>query len=109
MRVGIWLVSQAERRWIIDAKDQWEAWEQIFRGSPQEMTIIVSALECVPGYTEGDIIAVRGVDLLLRWGEYKLAKQLDAVAVEYGLPSTLGKEAYQRLQEIEKGGERDEP
>jgi hypothetical protein len=81
-----WFLSSKAIDEIVEAMDQWEAFDTLQDRDPSDFGLIVEAQPVRE--TADAAIAVRSSMLFARWGRADIAKRFIAAAVELGLPDT---------------------
>jgi hypothetical protein len=81
-----WFVSTKDIDEIVEASDQWEAFNSLKGRSPDEFGLVVE-VQPVRETSEA-AIAVRTSKLFGLWGDPVIAKQFIEAAIALGLPDT---------------------
>lgn len=78
-----WHLRSREINEVVQAADQWEAWDSLRDRSAVDFGLVVSA----EPDENGDPFPVKTATLMHRWGREEDAEQFDAVARQAGLIS----------------------
>ena len=81
-----WYVTTAKIDEIVEAEDQWEAYDFLRDRPVTEFALVVEAQPVNETADEG--VCIRTTALLVRWGRIDDAKTVIAAAIASGLPDT---------------------